>query len=132
MRIKPRRLVLIWLVISQLLAIGSLIPWLAYAAISTGGTSAWTIIFVSLTFAYPFIVIVCAIQAWLMYRACKFRQSLFITSLFLVGPIFYLVTIYVTTLPKECKVWRIRFLKELKMLTFVSHIALFVPDLQEA
>jgi hypothetical protein len=104
-RIKPRRLVIIWLVISQALAIGSLIPWLAYAiytyaALYNGISTIWEVIFVSFTFAYPIIVIVCAILAWLLYRAYKDRQALIVTSLFLVGPIFYAVTIYVTSLPK--------------------------------
>lgn len=98
---KSRWPVIIWLAISQFLAAGSLIPWLAYAylsfwAISSGGTSAWEVIFVTFTFAYPILVILCAILAWLLYRAHKDRQALIVTSLFLIGPIFYLMTIYVT------------------------------------
>ena len=102
MKTKPRWPVMVWLAISQLLAVGSLIPWLAYAylsfwAISTGDSSTWEVIFVSVTFAYPIVVIVCAILAWSLYRAHKDRQALIVTSLFLAGPIFYLVTIYVTS-----------------------------------
>jgi len=98
---KPRWPVIVWLVISQLLAVGSLIPWLAYAylsywAVYSGGSSIWEVIFVSVTFAYPIVVIVCAIWAWLLYRAHKDRHALIVTSIFLIGPIFYLVTIYVT------------------------------------
>lgn len=105
MKTKPRWAVIIWLAVSQLLAIGSLIPWLgfavyAYAALYNGLSTAWAVIFVGFTFAYPIIVIVCAIRAWLLYRAHKYRQALIVTSLFLAGPIFYLITIYVTTLPK--------------------------------
>ena len=102
MEAKPRWPVTVWLAISQLLAIGSLIPWLAYAylsfwAINSGGSSIWEVIFVSVTFAYPIVVILCAILAWLLYRAHKDRQALIVTSLFLAGPMFYLVTIYVTS-----------------------------------
>jgi hypothetical protein len=102
MKTKPRWSVIAWLAISQLLAIGSLIPWLAYAylsywAIQTGGSSIWEVIFVSVTFAYPIVVIVCIIRAWLLYRAHKDRQALIVTSLFLLGPLFYLMTIYFTT-----------------------------------
>lgn len=102
MKTEPRWPVIVWLAISQLLAVGSLIPWLAYAslsfwAINSGGSSTWEVIFVSVTFAYPIVVIVCAILAWLLYRAHKDRQALIVTSLFLAGPIFYLVTIYVTS-----------------------------------
>jgi hypothetical protein len=105
MKTKPRWPVTIWLVISQLLAVGALIPWLAYAinayaALYNGISTIWEIIFISFTFAYPILVIVCAILAWLLYRGHKDRQALIVTSLFLVGPIFYAVTIYVTTLPK--------------------------------
>jgi hypothetical protein len=87
------------------LAAGSLIPWLAYAiyaywALIVAVPSAWEFIFIGFTFAYPFIVIVSAIMAWKLYRAHKDRWALFFTSLFQVGPMFYLVTICVTTLPK--------------------------------
>jgi hypothetical protein len=102
LRIKPRWTVAVWLAISQLLAVGSLIPWLAYAylsfwAISSGGSSTWEVIFAGFTFAYPIVVMVCAILAWKLYRTHKDRQALIVTSVFLVGPIFYLVTIYFTS-----------------------------------
>ena len=102
MKTNPRRPVMAWLVISQLLAVGSLIPWMAYAylsfwAIRTSGSSTWEIIFVSVTFAYPIVVIVCAILSWLLYRAHKDRQALIVTSLFFIGPLFYLMTIYLST-----------------------------------
>ena len=99
---RPRWPVIAWLAISQLLAVGSLIPWLAYAylsfwAIQTGRSSAWEVIFVSVTFAYPIVVIVCAILAWLLYRAHKDRHALIVTSLFLLGPLFYVITVYLTS-----------------------------------
>jgi len=102
MKTNPRRPVMAWLVISQLLAVGSLIPWMAYAylsfwAIRTGGSSTWEVIFVSVTFAYPIVVIVCAILSWSLYRAHKDRQALIVTSLFFIGPLFYLMTIYLST-----------------------------------
>ncbi len=99
---KPRWPVIAWLAISQLLAVGLLIPWLVYAylsywAVSSGGSSIWEVIFVSVTFAYPIVVVICAIQAWLLYRAHKDRQALIVTSFFLAWPLFYLVTIFVTS-----------------------------------
>ena len=102
MKTKPRWPVIAWLAISQLLAVGSLIPWLAYAylsfwAIQTGGSSTWEVIFVSITFAYPIVVIGCAILSWLLYRAHKDRQALLVTFLFLLGPLFYLMTIYLSS-----------------------------------
>ena len=101
---KPRWGVIVWLAISQLLAVGSLIPWLAYAILSyfavvnNGGYSVWEVIFVSVTFAYPVVVVVCAIRAWVLFRAHKDRQALIATSLFLIIPIFYFVTVFVTPL----------------------------------
>jgi hypothetical protein len=101
-RTKPRWPVIAWLAISQFLAVGLLIPWLAYAYLSywtvyTSGSSTWEVIFVGVTFAYPIVVVLCAIQAWLLYRAHKDRQALIVTSVFLAWPLFYLVTIFVTS-----------------------------------
>jgi hypothetical protein len=101
-RTNPRWPVIAWLAISQFLAVGLLIPWLAYAylsywAVYSSGSSAWEVIFVSVTFAYPIVVVICVIQAWLLYRAHKDRQALLITSFILVWPLFYLVTIFVTS-----------------------------------
>jgi hypothetical protein len=101
-RTKPRWPVIAWLAISQFLAVGLLIPWLAYALFSHGavymsGSSIWEVIFVSVTFAYPIVVVICAIRAWLLYRAHKDRQALIVTSIFLAWPPFYLVTILVTS-----------------------------------
>ena len=101
-RTKPRWPVIAWLAISQLLAVGLLIPWLAYALFSYGavymsGSSTWEVIFVSVTFAYPIVVVSCAIRAWMLYRARKDRQALIVTSIFLAWPPFYWVTILVTS-----------------------------------
>lgn len=101
-RTKPRWPVMAWLAISQFLAVGLLIPWLAYAylsywAVYSSGSSVWEVIFVSVTFAYPIVLVICAIQAWLLYRANKDRQALIVTSFFLAWPLFYLVTIFVTS-----------------------------------
>lgn len=101
-RTKPRWPVMAWLAISQFLAVALVIPWLAYAYLSYGavymsGSSAWEVIFTSVTFAYPIVVVICAIRAWLLYRAHKDRQALIVTSLFLAWPPFYLVTILVTS-----------------------------------
>ncbi len=101
--IKPgsRRGVLIWLVISQLLAVSSLVPWLGFAyytyhLLLNGVTAAWDAIFVGFTLVYPVIVIGSAILAWFFYRAHKDRLAVIVTSIFLVGPIFFLVTVYAT------------------------------------
>jgi hypothetical protein len=101
-RTKARWPVIAWLAISQFLAVGFLIPWLAYAnlsywAIYSRGSSIWEMIFVSVTFAYPVVVVICAIQAWLLYRAQKDRRALIVSSIFLAWPLFYLVTIFVTS-----------------------------------
>ena len=101
-RTKPHWPVIAWLAISQFLAVGLLIPWLAYAYLSywtvySSGSSTWEVIFVSVTCAYPIVVVICAIQAWLLYRAHKDRQAQIVTSVFLAWPLFYLVTIFVTS-----------------------------------
>src|SRR6476659_9753337 len=97
-RTKPRWPVIAWQGISQFLAVGFLIPWLAYAYLSfwvvySSESSTWEVIFVSVTFAYSVVVLICSIQSWLLYRAHKDRQALIVTSFFLAWPLFYLVTI---------------------------------------
>jgi hypothetical protein len=86
-----RRRVILWLVISQLLALASLVPWFLVATISLmafdSGVSTQAIVLVSVIYSYPLVVLVFAIIAWLSYRAKNDRRALIVTSLFLIGPV---------------------------------------------
>lgn len=67
----PRRPVLIWLILSQLLAVGSLFFWLLMAGLSVmafdSGVSAEAWTFVIAVWSYPIWPIGFAIAAWIAY-----------------------------------------------------------------
>ena len=85
--IKPssRRPVVIWLIISQLLAFGSLVFWLLIAGLSVmafdSGVSveAWT--FVILVWSYPIWPIAFAIASWIAYARKRDRLAGILTTL---------------------------------------------------
>lgn len=68
---KPRTGLVIWMIVSQLLAALSLVPWLLMAGLSvmafdSGVTAeAWT--FVILVWSYPVIPLVLVIAAWIAF-----------------------------------------------------------------
>lgn len=80
-----RRPILIWLIISQLLALASLIFWLFAAGISvmafdSGVTAeAWT--FVIAVWSYPIWPIIFTIAAWIAYARKKDRLAGVLTTL---------------------------------------------------
>jgi hypothetical protein len=80
-----RKPILIWLIVSQLLAAASLIFWLVVAGLSvmafdSGVTSeAWT--FVIAVWSYPIWPIAFAIAAWIAYARKKDRLAGVLTSL---------------------------------------------------
>lgn len=85
--LKPpsRRSVLIWLIISQALAVLSLVFWLLMAGLSvmafdSGVTpEAWT--FVIVVWSYPLWPITFAIAAWVAYAFGKDRLAAVLTTL---------------------------------------------------
>lgn len=80
-----RKPILIWLIVSQLLAAASLIFWLVVAGLSvmafdSGVTSeAWT--FVIAVWSYPIWPIAFAIAAWIAYARKKDRLAGVLTTL---------------------------------------------------
>ena len=73
---KPKRTgLLIWMIISQLLMLGSLVFWLLMAGLSVMAfdsgvtTEAWT--FVLLVWAYPIIPLILVIAAWIAFAKRK-------------------------------------------------------------
>ena len=79
-----RRPILIWLIVSQLLALASLIFWLYVAGISvmafgSGVTKeAWT--FVIAVWSYPIWPIIFTIAAWIAYARKKDRLAGILTT----------------------------------------------------
>lgn len=93
-----RRPILIWLIVSQLLAVASLFFWLVMAGLSvmafdSGVTSeAWT--FVIIVWSYPIWPIGFAIAAWIAYARKKDRLAGILTTLtFLPMLLLFLVMI---------------------------------------
>jgi hypothetical protein len=77
-----------WLIITQVLAILSLFPWLIMAGLSLlafdSGYGPSAMLFVAVIWLYPFLPIGCAIRAWWLYRHGKLRGALITTSIPLV------------------------------------------------
>jgi hypothetical protein len=80
-----RRPVLIWLIVSQLLALASLVFWLLMAGLSVMAfdsgvtTQAWT--FVIAVWSYPLWPILFTIAAWVAYWRRKDRLAAVLTTL---------------------------------------------------
>ncbi|MGE5378969.1 MAG: hypothetical protein ACM3XO_28260 [Bacteroidota bacterium] len=93
-----RRPVLIWLIISQALAVLSLVFWLLVAGLSvmafdSGVTAqAWT--FVILVWSYPLWPIGFAIASWIAYAFHKDRLAGFLTTLTFL-PVLVLILVMV-------------------------------------
>ena len=95
-----RRPILIWLIISQLLALASLVFWLFVAGISvmafdSGVTpEAWT--FVIAVWSYPIWPIIFTIAAWIAYARKKDRLAGVLTTLTFL-PVLLLILVIVLT-----------------------------------
>jgi len=98
--IKPssRKPVLIWLIVSQLLAVASLFFWLIMAGLSVMAfdsgvsTEAWT--FVIAVWSYPIWPIAFAIAAWIAYVRKKDKLAGILTT-FTFLPVLLLIAVMV-------------------------------------
>ena len=76
---------LAWLIISQLLGLFSLIPWVAFAGLSfmafDSGESTQAWIFVGVIWSWPLVPVVSGILAWMLYARRKTRAAVIVTSL---------------------------------------------------
>jgi cytochrome c-type biogenesis protein CcmH/NrfF len=93
---KRRTGLLIWMIVSQLLAIGSLVIWAFVAGMSVmafdEGSSpvAWAIVLT--VWAYPLFPVLMAIGAWVAFALRKNRLATVLTGLTFVPPVLlYLV-----------------------------------------
>jgi hypothetical protein len=96
---KPRKSLLIWMIVSQLLMLGSLVIWLLVAGLSvmafdSGVTDeAWT--FVIVVWSYPLFPIVMVIAAWIAYARHKNKLAAVLSGLSFAPPILLYVGIWV-------------------------------------
>ena len=76
---------LFWLIVSQFLALGSLLPWFVVAGLSfmafDSGFSWAAMLLVAAVWFYPAFVLICIALAWLLYRQSYHTSSLISTSL---------------------------------------------------
>jgi len=88
---KPRTGLLIWLIVSQLLAVGSLLIWALMAGLSVmafdegQSPEAWT--FVLAVWAYPLFPLLMAIGAWVAFAFRKNRLAAVLTGLTFAPPV---------------------------------------------
>ena len=99
---KHRTGLLIWLILSQLLAVGSLLFWALVAGLSvmafdSGESSlAWTIVI--LVWAYPLFPLLMAIGAWVAFASRKNRLAAVLSGLTFLPPVLLLVLLWIADL----------------------------------
>jgi hypothetical protein len=88
---KRRTGLLIWMIVSQLLAVGSLVIWAFVAGMSVmafdsgDSTVAWAIVLT--VWAYPLFPLLMAIGAWVAFAFRKNRLAAVLTGLTFVPPV---------------------------------------------
>jgi len=100
---KPKRTgLLIWLIISQLLAVASLLIWLLVAGLSVMAfdsgvtTEAWT--FVIAIWSYPIIPLGLIIGAWIAYRKQRNVLAGVLSGLSFTPPFLLYIFLWITSL----------------------------------
>lgn len=93
-----RKPILIWLIVSQLLALASLVFWLLVAGLSVmafdSGVTAEAWAFVIAVWSYPIWPIVFTIAAWIAYARRRDRLAAILTTLTFL-PVLVLILILV-------------------------------------
>ena len=100
---QPKRTgLLIWMIVSQVFAVLSLIPWLLMAGLSfmafDSGVSAEAWTFVIVVWSYPIIPIVLAIAAWIAYRRRRNTLAAVLSGFSFAPPILCLLLIAVANM----------------------------------
>jgi hypothetical protein len=88
----PRRGLLVWLVASQTIALGSLLPWLAVAGLALLALEAppasagpWPALLVGSVLAWPLVPVGCTVGAWLLYARRRGVAAAVVSGLPLVA-----------------------------------------------
>jgi hypothetical protein len=93
---------LIWLIVSQLLAVASLFFWLVMAGLSVmafdSGESPQAWAFVITVWSYPILPIALAIGAWIAYARRKNILSAVLSGLTFALPLVLLVILWIVSL----------------------------------
>ncbi len=98
----PRTGLVIWMIVSQVLMLGSLLIWLLVAGLSVmafdSGSSpeAWT--FVILVWSYPIIPLILVIAAWIAFARRKNRAAAVLSGLSFAPPVLFYIFMWVANL----------------------------------
>jgi len=100
-RPKRRTGLLIWLIVSQLVAVGSLAIWALVAGLSVmafdegQSEKAWTIVL--MVWAYPIFPLLMAIGAWIAFAYRRNRLAAVLSGMTFVVPVSFYVLMWVTS-----------------------------------
>ncbi len=93
--VQPKRTgLLIWMIVAQLMAVGSLVIWLVMAGMSVmafdsgESTAAWA--FVIAVWSYPIFPLIMSIGAWIAYARRKNKLAVILSSLSFAPPILFM------------------------------------------
>jgi len=100
---QPKRTgLLIWMILSQVLTVGSLLIWLLIAGLSVmafdsgESTQAWTIVIA--VWSYPIIPIALVIAAWIAYSKRKNILAAVLSGLSFTPPFLFYIFLWITSL----------------------------------
>lgn len=98
---KCRTGLLAWLILSQLLALGSLLIWLVMAGLSVmafdAGESPEAWAFVLTVWAYPLFPLVMALGAWIAFARHRNRLAAVLSGLAFAPPVLFYLFLWVAT-----------------------------------
>jgi len=98
---KPRKGLLVWMIVSQLLMLGSLLIWALVAGLSVmafdSGVSAEAWAFVLTVWAYPLIPLVLVIAAWIAYAKRKNSLAGILSGLSFAPPVLLYLFLWISS-----------------------------------
>ncbi|HEX2992337.1 MAG TPA: hypothetical protein VHO49_16745 [Anaerolineales bacterium] len=98
---KPRTGLVIWMIVSQILALLSLIIWLLVAGLSVmafdSGVSAEAWTFVIVVWSYPLIPLVLVIGSWIAFARHRNRLAAVLSGLSFAPPVLFYLCIAISS-----------------------------------
>jgi hypothetical protein len=98
---KPRTGLVIWMIVSQILALLSLIIWLLVAGLSVmafdSGVSAEAWTFVIVVWSYPIIPLVLVIGSWVAFARRRNRLAAVLSGLSFAPPVLFYLCIAISS-----------------------------------
>ena len=98
---KPRTGLVIWMIVSQILALLSLIIWLLVAGLSVmafdSGVSAEAWTFVIVVWSYPLIPLVLVIGSWIAFARRRNRLAAVLSGLSFAPPVLFYLCIAISS-----------------------------------